>query len=210
MNDLEDIYWVNQGPIDSLHYYIDYFGVMPSVISPVSGGMAVFTADDLKGVKINGMSNVFNKIVIEDTNIYNTCPVPHYEYLTTYYDFDVPEKYLLDVMALSNSISYDPVVGSVAIRGNNLDDNIYTLGLMTDVVMGYDNVYSIVSLGKIINKKKNIKASYQKLVKRKRKGKKKSKKSCGMGISKGTKKKKTSKKRKSVKSKKSSKKKGKK
>ena len=88
--------------------------------------------------------------------------------------------------------------------------NDVILGLMTDVVMGYDNVYSIVSLGKNINKKKNIKASYQKLVKRKRKGKKKSKKSCGMGISKGTKKKKTSKKRKSVKSKKSSKKKGKK
>lgn len=210
MIDLSDIYWVNQGPIDALHYYIDYFGVMPSIISPVEGGMAVFTADDLKGVKINGMSNVFSKIVIEDTNIYNTCPVPHYEYLTSYYDFDVPENYLLDVMALSNSISYDPVVGTVAIRGNNLDDNIYTLGLATDIVMGYDNVYSIVSLGKNINKKKNIKASYQKLLKRKRKGKKKNKKSCGIGISKGNKKKKSSKKKKSNKNKKKSSKKSKK
>jgi len=198
MIDLNDIYWENQGPIDALHYYVDYFGVMPSVISPVSGGMAVFTADDLKGVKINGMSNVFNKIVIEDANIYNTCPVPHYEYLTSYYDFDVPENYLLDVMALSNSISYDPVVGSMGIRGNNLDDNIYTLGLATDIVMGFDNVYNIVSKGKNINKKKNIKVSYQKLVKRKRKGKKKNKKSCGAGIGKSTKKK-TSKKKSSKK-----------
>lgn len=211
MIDLGEIYWANQGPIDALHYYVDYFGVMPSIISPVQGGMAVFTSDDLKGVKINGMSNVFNKIVIEDSNIYNSCPVPHYEYLTTYYDFDIPENYLLDVMALSNSISYDPVLGSVALRGNNLDDNIYTLGLVTDVVMGSDNVYSIVSLGKNINKGKNVKSSYQKLVKRKRKGAKKNKKSCGMGISKGSKKKKKSgKKKTSRKKKKSSKKKSKK
>jgi hypothetical protein len=189
MADLSEIYWTNQGPIDALHYYIDYFGVMPSVISPVAGGMAVFTADDLKGVKIEGMNNIFNKIVIEDSNIFNSCPVPHYEYLTTYYDFDVPEKYLLDVMALSNSITYDPVLGSVALRGNNLDDNIYTLGLVTDIVSGVDSVYSLVSLGKNINKSKNIKSSYKKLMKRKRKGKKQGKKSCGMGIVKSGKKK---------------------
>lgn len=207
MLDLGEIYWVNQGPIDALHYYIDYFGVMPSIISPVAGGMAVFTADDLKGVKIEGMNNIFNKIVIEDANIYNSCPVPHYEYLTTYYDFDIPENYLLDVMALSNSISYDPVLGSVALRGNNLDDNIYTLGLVTDVVLGVDNVYSIVSFGKNINKSKNIKSSYKKLMKRKRKGKKQQKKSCGAGIKKSSKKKKSVKKNKSSRKKKSSKKK---
>ena len=89
MVNLDDIYWMNQGPIDALTYYIDYLGVMPSILSPVEGGMAVFTESDLKNVKINGMSNVFSKIVIEDANIYNTCPIPHYEYLTTYYDFDI-------------------------------------------------------------------------------------------------------------------------
>ena len=193
MLDLGEIYWVNQGPIDALHYYIDYFGVMPSVISPVAGGMAVFTADDLKGVKIEGMNNIFSKVVIEDANIYNSCPVPHYEYLTTYYDFDIPEKYLLDVMALSNSISYDPVLGTVSLRGNNLDDNIYTLGLVTDVVLGADTVYSLVSNGKNINKSKSIKPSYQKLMKRKRKGKKQAKKSCGIGTKKSITKKKTKK-----------------
>ena len=66
---LDDILWVNEGPIDALHYYTDYFGVMPSIFSPVSGGMAVWTNDDLKNVKINGMSNVFEKIVLEDVNI---------------------------------------------------------------------------------------------------------------------------------------------
>ena len=180
---VDDILWSNQGPIDALHYYIDYFGVLPSIFSPVSGGMAVWTANDLKNVKINDMGNIFDKIVIEDVNIYNTCPVPHYEYLTTYYPFDIPENYLMDVLALSNSINYDPVLGMVSLRGNSLDDNIYTLGLATDIVYQTDTVYGIWASGKVNKKgKSHIKDSYKKLVNRKRKNKKNNKKkSCGMG-----------------------------
>jgi hypothetical protein len=189
---VDDILWVNQGPIDALHYYIDYFGVLPSIFSPVKGGMAVWNSNDLKNVKINGMSNIFEKVVLEDVNIYNTCPTPHYEYLTTHYNFDVPENYLVDVLALSNSINYDQVLGSVSLRGNSLDDNIYTLGLATDIVYGIDTVYGLWASGKVNKKgKHNIKESYKKLLSRKRKGKAKKKNSCGVkgNIKKGSKKK---------------------
>jgi hypothetical protein len=180
---VDDILWTNQGPIDALHYYIDYFGVLPSIFSPVSGGMAVWTGNDLKNVKINDMPNIFEKIVIEDTNIFNSCPAPHYEYLTTYYPFDVPENYLMDVLALSNSINYDPVLDLVSLRGNSLDDNIYTLGLATDIVYGVDTVYGLWASGKVNKKgKSHIKESYKKLVNRKKKkNNKKKKASCGMG-----------------------------
>jgi hypothetical protein len=204
---LDDILWVNEGPIDALHYYTDYFGVMPSIFSPVSGGMAVWTKDDLQNVKINGMNNVFDKIVLEDVNIYNSCPVPHYEYLTTYYPFNVPENYMMDVLALSNSISYDPVLELMSLRGSSLDDNIYTLGLATDIVYGMDDVYSMWISGKVKKKNKdNVKKAYKNLIKRKRKGKMKNKMACGNNPKKKGSKKKGSKKRKASKKKRSKKK----
>ena len=178
---VDDILWTNQGPIDALHYYIDYFGILPSIFSPVEGGMAVWTGNDLKNVKINGMSNIFEKVVLEDINVYNTCPTPHYEYLTTYYNFDIPEKYVVDVLALSNSINYDPVLGAVSLRGNSLDDNIYTLGLATDIVYEVDTVYGIWASGKVSKKgKHNVKEAYKKLLSRKRKSKGQKKLSCGV------------------------------
>ena len=51
MINLDDIYWVNQGPIDALTYYIDYFGVvaagddLPYIPSSMMSLVAGFVSD---------------------------------------------------------------------------------------------------------------------------------------------------------------------
>lgn len=97
----------------------------PSVVDRKAGGMAVF-----KNV------GCYSRIEIKDESILNLAPIPHKEFVYSYINYEIPDKHVYDVIKLSGSISYDPIAKELRARGQNLEMNIATLALATQIGQG--------------------------------------------------------------------------
>ena len=108
----------------------------PDLIDRSPGGLAIWREGTLKS---QGIPLV--EVVLRDESISHMSPAPHRDYLYATYELDVPRDRITDVLALSDSVTYDPLKGEITARCHFMGANYATLYLSTliaDGTMGKD------------------------------------------------------------------------
>ena len=103
-------------PSITLNKLINQFG-KPDELDPQSGGSAVWDAKKLHGTP-------FIRIEIKDEQIPHNKPVPHVDFLYSWYRVDVPQNLIRGLDKISKGISYDPISKVMVARCNDLRANI--------------------------------------------------------------------------------------
>jgi len=91
----------------------------PTLFNSNSGGLAVWTKDDLKGTP-------FSRIEIHDEMIKHNKPIPHFDCLYTWQNLYIPEKLVPGLHNISKGISYDHSAKTVRVRCQSLASNVVT------------------------------------------------------------------------------------
>ena len=76
----------------------------------------------------------FKRVVVKDEYILHSSPSPHYDFVYSYVDLQVPKKYAEALAESSESIMIDFLKGEVGARCGTLSANAHTLNYCLDVV----------------------------------------------------------------------------
>ncbi len=128
------VHWKNKNAAAILPSAIELFG-NPTTLSVKKGGLAMWLRSDMKDKKIFGLPNCFEETLLRDESIPHHCPVPHHDFFYSYLKIYIPPNRLLDVLTLSESVSYDPLKHLLSARCGGLSANISTLKIATDIVL---------------------------------------------------------------------------
>lgn len=104
---------------------------VPDLEDRQSGGMVVWRRDTLQE---RGIPLV--EIVIRDESISHPSPTPHNDFLYATYEMEIPSDRLIDVLQLSDSITYDKLKEEITVRCHFMGANYATLYLSTLIVDG--------------------------------------------------------------------------
>jgi len=128
------VHWKNKDAAAMLSSAIELFGD-PTTLSVKRGGLAMWIRSDMDNRKIFGMPNCFEEILLRDESIPHHCPAIHRDFLYSYIKIYIPPDKLLDVLTLSESVSYDPLKHMLSARCGGLSANVSTLKIATDIVL---------------------------------------------------------------------------
>ena len=78
----------------------------------------------------------FKRVVCRDEYILHCCPAPHYDFVYSYVDLEVPENLSDELANCSGSILIDHLKNEVGARCGSLTANATTLNFVMDVVAG--------------------------------------------------------------------------
>lgn len=118
--------WTNQDAASYLSTAIKLLGE-PSFIESNEGGIVIWK---------NLQNSCFNKHMLVDESIVHDCISPHTDFFYSYINFEVPPEMIKDVIALSGSITYDPLKKLIRARCGSLEANTATLLLATQISEG--------------------------------------------------------------------------
>ena len=127
--------WENGDAISYLQVGIDRWG-QPEHLSKKRGGIAIWTKKQLK-------NTCFEVIELRDESVPHCVPLPHRDFLYTYINYEVSPELFADVLALSGSVSYDPLKKLIRARCGSNEANIATLYLTTEIASGKQNLRDI-------------------------------------------------------------------
>ena len=130
--------WGTNTPKAEFAKQVQEFG-RPSVLDPRPGGFAVWDYNKLR--KLGAPADCLYRVEIKDEQVPHGKPAPHTDFLYYWMFMDIPKKLIHKVLAISDSISYDPLKTLLQVRCHFSGANWSTL-------------YSALI---IINKKYNIK-----------------------------------------------------
>jgi hypothetical protein len=117
-------------PTDRYKRLVKRYG-SPDVIDKNPGGVAVWKRETLKK-----RGAPWFRIEIRDQQIPHMKPAPHWDFLYLWYPLHVPEDKLMQVLGISKSITYDPLMQMIRARCHFMGANIATLWLVKKVVRG--------------------------------------------------------------------------
>lgn len=103
----------------------------PDHIDKSPGGLAIWREDTLKG---RGVPLV--EIVLKDESIAHMSPAPHRDYLYATYKLKIPRDRIGDVLALSDSVTYDTLKQEITTRCHFMGANYATLYLSSLIANG--------------------------------------------------------------------------
>ena len=93
------------------------------------------------------MRNVFSKHELRDQNIFVRCPKPHYEFFYSFVKYTINPGNINKIVAISSSISYDPIRNELCARSGNLGTNIALLSLAVKIDQGIYNTREMNAQG---------------------------------------------------------------
>lgn len=111
----------NFNPKDRLYDLIKLYG-KPDIIDRNSGGFALWKKQTLEK-----KGYCWDKVEIHDEQIPHEIPSPHVDFIYTWLKLDIPKNKINDVLALSESITYDPLKKSLRARCHFPGANTVTL-----------------------------------------------------------------------------------
>lgn len=111
--------WQNQTPVDYAKKLMKYFGE-PEELTKYR---AIWHQND-----------GFKRIEIIDEYVLHPSPSPHYDFVYSYVDLKVPQKYARGIAESSESILVDYLKGEVGARCGSLSANAVTINYVMDVV----------------------------------------------------------------------------
>ena len=94
-----------------------------------------------------GSRNIFLKHELRDQNIFVRCPKPHYEFFYSFVKYSLKAGNINKIVALSPSISYDPIRSELCARGGNIGTNIALINLSIKIDQGILDIRQINSEG---------------------------------------------------------------
>jgi len=125
---------------------INEFG-NPDILINQPGGMAIWKKKDF-----------FEEIILKDESIPHQKPKPHCDFLYAKINVYIPSKYILKILSLSESITYDKLKKELTARCHFMGANIATLYLALAIAKDPNNFEFYKSqYGSIINKTTNKK-----------------------------------------------------
>lgn len=120
-------------PKERLPDLVKEFGNYDS-IDKSSGGQAVWKESTLKS-----RGHPWSRIEIRDEEISHPSPAPHFDFLYTWLKVGKLEKNIAaKILAVSESISYDPLKGELRARCHFMGANAATLWLALKIIKGED------------------------------------------------------------------------
>lgn len=125
--------WRYNSPKEYLPKLVEMFGP-PSIKDYNPGGLALWYKKDLDKHTVYGLPNCFDEILIRDESVRHRCPANHNDFLYSYVLVDIGPDVLPIINSISGSISYDPLKKLLSARCGNLEANIATLALATDIL----------------------------------------------------------------------------
>lgn len=105
-------------PATGVNELVKKFGE-PDEFNPESGGGAVWDAESLEGTP-------YVRIEIRDEQVPRRKPVPHVDFIYSFYRVDVPANLINGLDKISKSISYDPAQSVMGAGGNDMRANVVT------------------------------------------------------------------------------------
>lgn len=134
-----DLNWDNDSgqfnPVDAYDRETKEMGP-PDLVDKSPGGLAIWREDTLKE---QGIPLV--EIILRDESVAHQSPAPHRDYLYATYKLNAPRDRISDILALSDSVTYDPLKQEVTARCHFMGANYATLYLATliaDSTIGKD------------------------------------------------------------------------
>ncbi len=100
----------------------------PDKINTCSGGFITWFKSP--NDTIFGMRNVFTKHILRDQAIPVNYPRTQFEFFYSYLKYKIKHEKISNILSISPSISYDPLLGEICVRGINLGQNIILMSLV--------------------------------------------------------------------------------
>jgi len=93
------------------------------------------------------LRNIFTKHELRDQNIFVRCPKPHYEFFYSFVKYAINPGNINKIVAISSSISYDPIRNELCARSGNLGTNIALISLAVKIDQGIFNTREMNAQG---------------------------------------------------------------
>lgn len=140
--ELPPVFWLHR---DAWNYYPIVMKMLGEgdEIETCAGGLVRW--NNCKG--LFNMRNVFLKHELRDQNIFVRCPKPHYEFFYSFVKYTINPGNINKIVAISSSITYDPIRSELCCRSGNLGTNIALLSLAVKIDQGIYNTREMNAQG---------------------------------------------------------------
>jgi hypothetical protein len=106
----------------------------PTALDSTAGGVAIWKCEALRDGRMD--QGIWHRIEMRDELVEHKSPAPHFDFLYTEFPLVIPPERVTEILALSKSVTYDPLKYVLTARCHFMEANVATTWLAMQIATG--------------------------------------------------------------------------